>query len=180
MRAPSHCTLSISFKMEATWEGGNVDSVRPSVRPCVQVATRRAPPAGSSLRRVCAKNAQPSAHLRHLFFAPSLRCICAQHAQPSAHPWIVIEAGNFCKRFAKNNHQPLFEEFRETSQDMFGSHYQVYFPWDVCLNSSKSGMFSFFDLSASRLFFFRIWSISVPNVKIAFSEFEKQCYNFLF
>ena len=54
--------------------------------------------------------------------------------------WVVVEAGNFGKRFAKTNHQPLFEEFRETSQDMFGSHYQVYFPWDVCLNSSKSGM----------------------------------------
>ena len=47
------------------------------------------------------------------------------------------------KRFAKKRHMPLFEEFRETSQDMFGSDIQVYFPWDVSRNSSKSGFLQF-------------------------------------
>ena len=43
----------------------------------------------------------------------------------------------------QKNQKPLFEKSRQTSQDMFGFHYQSHFPWDVCLNSSKSGMFFF-------------------------------------
>ncbi len=54
--------------------------------------------------------------------------------------------------FAKKKHMPLFEEIRETSQDMFGSDIQVYFPWDVSRNSSKNGFLHF--SSSSRPIFF--------------------------
>ena len=45
---------------------------------------------------------------------------------------------------------PLFEEFRESSQETFESEHQSHFPWDVSQNSSKSGMLRFLILRRRR------------------------------
>ena len=80
----------------------------------------------------------------------------------------------------KQKHMPLFKEFRETSQDMFGSDIQVYFPWDVCRNSSKSGFLHFSSLS--RPIFFANGS-QKKNICHFSKKFEKRprvCSDLLF
>ena len=78
--------------------------------------------------------------------------VCRNSSKSGFAFFVVVETIFFRKRFANKKHMPLFEEIRETSQGMFGSDIQVYFPWDVSRNSSKSGMLHF---SKSSMLYFR-------------------------
>ena len=63
--------------------------------------------------------------------------------KPLRHKTCSLNFIFFLSKASQKKKIPLFDFFSETSQDIFGFHYQSHFPWDVCLNSSKSGMFFF-------------------------------------
>ena len=69
--------------------------------------------------------------------------VCRNSSKSGFAFFVVVETIFFRKRIAKKKHMTLFEEIRVTSQNMFGSAIQVYFPWDVSRNSSKSGVLHF-------------------------------------
>ena len=62
---------------------------------------------------------------------------CDNHFGPM---WLSI----FGHTFSKNVDMPLFEEFCQTSQETSESESDSNVSWDVCQNSSKSGMSKFF------------------------------------
>ena len=53
---------------------------------------------------------------------------------------------------------PLFEEFRQTSREMFESDSDSNVSWDVCLNSSKSGTFV-----EKRVTLIYVWRPALPG-----------------
>ena len=55
--------------------------------------------------------------------------------------WHYLEGRGvmFHRLCADKKKSPLFEELRQTSQDLFESESESHISWDVCLNSPKSG-----------------------------------------
>ena len=53
---------------------------------------------------------------------------------------IAIEVKFADGMYGRKKHMPLFEEFGQASQETFGSESDPNVSWDVCQNSSKSGM----------------------------------------
>ena len=75
------------------------------------------------------------------------------------HLFVVVS--DFCQvNSNKKDKTPLFQELRQTSQKFVKSDYDPNIPRDVCLNSWKSGVWSFlFEKSTTTASFFNLKSI---------------------